>query len=184
MFFNLFMLFMSFMVRLTLSEDRIVDEKLKGKRILIVDDEPDIIEVLRELLDGCVIDSATDFQGGRALLEKNLYDIAVLDIMGVKGYDLLKISKEKDIPTLMLTAHALDPDNFAKSIKKGALAYIPKDKLTDIEIFLKDVLEAHEKGTKKMGKWFGRLESFFEDTFGAYWQEKIKEGPEFWKKYI
>jgi CheY-like chemotaxis protein len=161
-----------------------VDEKLKGKRILIVDDEPDIIEVLRELLDGCAIDSATDFQGGRALLEKNLYDVAILDIMGVKGYDLLEIATEKGIPTLMLTAHALDPENFQRSITRGAHAFIPKDKLSDIEVFLKDVLEAHEKGTKKMGKWYERLENFFEEQFGAYWQKKINQDPEFWKKYI
>lgn len=161
-----------------------MDEKLKGKRILIVDDEPDIIEVLRELLDGCAIDSATDFQGGRALLEKNSYDIAVLDIMGVKGYDLLEITKEKGIPTLMLTAHALDPENFQRSITRGAHAFIPKDKLSDIEVFLKDVLEAHEKGSKKMGKWYERLENFFEEQFGAYWQKKINQDPEFWKKYI
>lgn len=161
-----------------------LDEILKGKRILIVDDEPDIIEVLRELLDGCIIDSATDFKEARALLEKNLYDVAVLDIMGVNGYELLEIAGEKGIPTLMLTAHALNPENFERSIKKGAHAYIPKDKLSDIEIFLKDVLEAHEKGSKKMGRWFGRLENFFEEQFGTYWQEKIKEGPEFWKKYI
>ena len=31
----------------------------------------------------------------------------------------------------MLTAHALDPDNFVKSIKKGARAYIPKDKISE-----------------------------------------------------
>ena len=161
-----------------------VDQKLKGKKILIVDDEPDILEILRELLDDCTIDSATDFEEAVALLDRNPYDAAILDIMGVRGYDLLKITKEKDIPTLMLTAHALDPESFARSIKKGALAYIPKDKLSDIDVFLKDVLEAHETGSTKIGKWFGRLESFFEEQFGAYWQEKIKEDPEFWKKYI
>ncbi|NIR14268.1 MAG: hypothetical protein GWN86_10085 [Desulfobacterales bacterium] len=84
----------------------------------------------------------------------------------------------------MLTAHALDPENFVKSIKKGALAYIPKDKISEIETFLEDILEAHEKGIKKIGKWFARLEPFFVEKFGAYWEKKIKEDPEFWKKYI
>ena len=159
-------------------------ENLKGKRILIVDDEPDILDILKELLDDCVIETATDFEEAAALLEANSYDVAILDIMGVRGYDLLNITRGKNIPALMLTAHALDPENFAKSLRKGALAYIPKDKLSDIDIFLKDVLEAHENGSKKAGKWFDRLEGFFEEKFGAYWQEKIKEGPDFWKKYI
>ena len=71
-----------------------------------------------------------------------------------------------------------------KSIKKGALAYVPKDKMLEMEIFLKDILEAHEKGIKKFGKWFARLDPFFEERFGSYWKEKVKEDPEFWKKYI
>ena len=35
-------------------------ETLKGERILIVDDEPDVLETLGELLDMCVIDFAPD----------------------------------------------------------------------------------------------------------------------------
>ncbi len=159
-------------------------DKLSGKRILIVDDEPDVIESLEELLDMCVIDKALDFERAKELLEKNTYDAAILDIMGVFGYDLLEITTKKDIPTLMLTAHALDPENFVKSIKKGALAYIPKDKISEIGTFLEDILEAHEKGMKKLGKWFARLEPFFVKKFGAYWEQKIKEDPDFWKKYI
>jgi DNA-binding response OmpR family regulator len=159
-------------------------DTLTGKRILIVDDEPDILETLEEILDMCVIDKAADFETGKELLGENTYDAAILDIMGVYGYDLLEITTKKDIPTLMLTAHALNPENFVKSIKKGALAYIPKDKISEIETFLEDILEAHEKGIKKIGKWFARLEPFFVEKFGAYWEKKIKEDPEFWKKYI
>jgi hypothetical protein len=84
----------------------------------------------------------------------------------------------------MLTAHALSPDNLVKSIKQGALAYVPKDKIAEIETFLSDILEANEKGIRKIGKWFQRLEPFFEEKFGAYWKERMKEDPEFWKKYI
>jgi DNA-binding NtrC family response regulator len=159
-------------------------DTLTGKRILIVDDEPDILETLEEILDMCVIDKAADFETGKELLGENSYDAAILDIMGVYGYDLLEITTKKDIPTLMLTAHALNLENFVKSIKKGALAYIPKDKISEIETFLEDILEAHEKGIKKIGKWFARLEPFFVEKFGAYWEKKIKEDPEFWKKYI
>ena len=39
------------------------DQKiLEGKRILIVDDEPDVLETLLELLDMCNIDTAPDFE--------------------------------------------------------------------------------------------------------------------------
>jgi DNA-binding response OmpR family regulator len=159
---------------------------LDGKRILIVDDEPDIIETLKELLEMCVIDTAPDFDAAKALLDRWPYDAAILDIMGVRGYDLLKITVKRDIPTLMLTAHALSPQDFVRSIRKGAQAYVPKEKISEIKDFLADILEAKEKDQKRLGKWFERLEPFFERRFGAYWKEKIREteDPDFWKKYI
>jgi DNA-binding NtrC family response regulator len=157
---------------------------LKGKKVLVVDDEPDILAVLEEILDMCDMDQATTFEGARDLIEKNRYDAAILDIMGVYGYDLLELTTKKDIPTLMLTAHALTPEHFVRSISKGAMAYVPKDKISEVDTYLSDILEAHEKGLKKFGRWFARLEPFFEEKFGYYWKEKVKEGPEFWKKYI
>jgi CheY-like chemotaxis protein len=157
------------------------EEKLRRKKILVVDDEPDILETLREELEECVVDTAPAFEEARQLLGKNTYDAAILDIMGVQGYDLLAITTKKDIPTLMLTAHALSPDNLIRSIKKGALAYVPKEKIHDIKTFLLDILEAYERGERGLGKWFARLEAFFNKKFGEYWKEK--SDPDFWNKY-
>jgi DNA-binding response OmpR family regulator len=159
-------------------------DHLKGKRILIVDDEPDILASLEEILDMCVLHKAADFDTAQDLLARNRYDAAILDIMGVKGYDLLETTTRQGIPTLMLTAHALSPENFVKSIEGGALAYVPKEKISEIAAFLEDILEAHEKGVRKITKWFSKLEPFFEEKFGPYWKERVKEDPEFWKKYI
>ena len=80
---------------------------LNGKKILIVDDEPDILETLTDLLDMCVTETAEDFETATSLLKQNTYDMTVLDIMGVNGYELLETAKQKEIPSVMLTAHAL-----------------------------------------------------------------------------
>ena len=56
---------------------------IKGKKVLIVDDEKDVLDLLVELLTICKIDTASTFEEAKDLLEKNYYDIAVLDIMGV-----------------------------------------------------------------------------------------------------
>lgn len=157
------------------------DDILKGKRILVVDDEPDVLESLMEILNRCSLDTAPDFETAVNLLERQKYDLAILDIMGVNGYDLLALTTEKGVPTLMLTAHALSPDNLVTSLKKGASAYVPKDKISDIEIFLEDILEDQGAGLKRIGRWFSRLEPFFEKKFGKYWKEK--SDPEFWEKY-
>jgi DNA-binding NtrC family response regulator len=153
-----------------------MDDKkiLEGKKLLIVDDEPDVTETLKDLLDMCAIDTAADFQTAEKLLNQNKYDVAVLDIMGVKGYDLLEIANKKGVPALMLTAHALSPEDFGKSISGGAKAYIPKEKMTEIAVFVADVLKA-QQGDEKPYKWFTRLKSFFEWKFGKEWLQTYRE---------
>ena len=147
---------------------------LEGKKLLIVDDEPDVVETIKELLVMCHIDTASNFETGEKLLNQNNYDIAVLDIMGVNGYELLEIANKKGVPALMLTAHALSPDNFAKSISGGAKAYIPKEKMKDIAMYLSDLLKAQE-GNEKSHRWFNRLKSFFDMQFGKGWLKTYRE---------
>ncbi|HIC85287.1 MAG TPA: response regulator transcription factor, partial [Desulfobacterales bacterium] len=58
---------------------------LRGKRVLIVDDEADILDFLTEILEVCKVDRASTFEEAKEMLENNYYDAAVLDIMGVRG---------------------------------------------------------------------------------------------------
>ena len=117
-------------------------ETLKGKKFLIVDDEPDVLETLCELLDMCAVDYARNFQTAERQLRENSYGAAVFDIMGVRGYDLLQLARDRELPALMLTAHALSPDHLVKSLKAGAFAYIPKGEMVDIPFWSHDSLIA------------------------------------------
>jgi len=119
---------------------------LDGKKILIVDDEPDVLESLEELLSMCDVKKASSFDTAKELLESQYFDMAVLDIMGVGGYKLLEIAKERKVIAVMLTAHALSVDDTVKSYKDGAASYVPKDEMANITDFLEDILEAREKG--------------------------------------
>ncbi|MBU1696004.1 MAG: XylR N-terminal domain-containing protein, partial [Proteobacteria bacterium] len=49
-------------------------EFLNGKKILAVDDEPDILESIIEILDMCIVDTALDFETANDLLQKETYD--------------------------------------------------------------------------------------------------------------
>ena len=154
------------------------DKMLKGKLVPIVDDEKDILNLLTELLSMCRVDTASSFEKAKELLESNEYDIAVLDIMGVKGYELLKIANEHNIPALMLTAHALSKEDLKKSAEQGASYYVPKDEINTIDVFVADVLEAKEKQKNPWVRWFERLGGFFDKKFsGPNWREQEKE---FW----
>jgi len=145
---------------------------LEGKRILIVDDEPDVLDVLEELLSTCHIKSASSFEEAKGLLETYYFDIAILDIMGVEGYELLKIANEKDIIGVMLTAHAMTPEHVERSYQEGAGSFVPKEEIGRIEVFLNDILEAKEKGKSLWWRWFDRFADYFEKKFGPDWYEK------------
>ncbi|MBC8420839.1 MAG: response regulator [Pseudomonadota bacterium] len=153
---------------------------LKGKKILAVDDEEDILDTLVEILDECNVETATSFESAKELLKTGSYDAVILDIMGVQGFDLLEIATRRKIPALMLTAHGLNPDNLVGSIRIGAKSYIPKDKINEIGLFLKEVFLAKEKGIEKSGAWFARLSSFFDNRFGHGWKNKDKK---FWSEF-
>ncbi len=159
-------------------------EYVRGKRVLIVDDEEDVLDVLTEMLIECRVDRATQFIEARELIESKYYDIVVLDIMGVKGHDLLEITAKRGFPAVMLTAHAVTEKDLKKSAREGASYFIPKDELANVPVFLADVLEANEKGKNPWSKWFDRLSGFFDKRFGgtdwrekeeAFWEEEIKK---------
>lgn len=154
---------------------------LRGKRVLAVDDEPDVLEALEELLSMCEVEKASTFEEAKDLLESRDFDIAILDIMGVDGYGLLHIANRRGITAVMLTAHAFTPDNLVKSIKEGAASYLPKEELANITTLLNDVLKAKKKGLNTWGPWQKRLPtSYFEKRWGAAWQDADKE---FWERF-
>ena len=153
-------------------------EILENKKILVVDDEPDVLESVGDLLDMCQIDTAPDFETAEKLLNEKTYDMAILDIMGVRGHDLLAIANQTKTPALMFTAHALNPDAFVKSMEGGAKAYIPKEKISEIGTYVADLLRAHEAGIEKPSGWFVGLKTFFEKQFGTGWMDQYKEARE------
>ena len=88
--------------------------------------------------------------------------------MGVDGYGLLEIATRKNIPAVMLTAHAWSQDNLVRSIKEGAVSYLPKEELANIMDYLNDVLIAKKEGRDPWKSWHDRLPvSYFERRWGA-----------------
>lgn len=128
---------------------------LNGKRILMVDDEPDVLKVLEEEIQAacpnCTIDKATTYESAAQLLSSNEYDVVILDIMGVRGFDLLDIAVKRDFLVAMLTAHALTPEALKKSYDMRARAFLPKEKMGEIVPFLEDILQYDfENGWKRL----------------------------------
>ncbi len=153
------------------------DSTLKDKVILVVDDEPDILETVEEELDMCLIHKAGDYDSALQRLLSYTYDIVILDIMGVNGFELLKTAVSRGFPTVMLTAHAITPEALKKSIKLGALSFLPKEKMPELQSFLEDVVLGGGKPVWR--KLFDKLGSYFDKRFGPDWKEKDRFFKEF-----
>jgi len=145
---------------------------LQGKSILVVDDEPDVLDTIAEDLDMCLVDKASTYDAATQYLASYTYDIVILDIMGVNGFDLLENAVGRGFPTVMITAHALTPEALKKSMKLGAVSFLPKEKLVELRSFLEDVVLGGGKPVWQ--KFFERLGSFFDKHFGPDWIEKDK----------
>jgi len=145
---------------------------LAGKRILIVDDEPDVLETLADLLTECQITKASDFEQAKDLLNSQYFDMAILDIMGVDGYELLRICNQHRVAGVMLTAYAITPEDVKKSYENGAASFVPKEKMSEITTFLTDIYETRQKGKPLWSRWTNRLAHYFEKKFGPDWQKE------------
>ena len=152
-------------------------ELLKEKVVLVVDDEVDVTDTVEEVLDMCLIRKANDYDTARQLLMSYTFDIVILDIMGVNGFELLKLSVKRGFPTVMLTAYALTPEALEKSIKLGAVSFLSKEKMSDLDKFIADVVL--KEGQPVWGKLFEKLGSFFNKRFGPDWKEQNKFFEEF-----
>jgi CheY-like chemotaxis protein len=155
---------------------------LNGKTILAVDDEVDVLSLLEEeVLEAapkCRLEKATTYDEAVKKLESQNYDVVILDIMGVRGFDLLEVAVRKNLRVAMLTAHALTPEALKRSFEMKARAYLPKEKLGEVVPFLEDVLKyEYLPGWKRLMK---KLEGYFKAKWGDYWQ-KAEEN--FWKDF-
>lgn len=148
---------------------------LQGKSVLLVDDEPDILESLEELLPMCRTTCADNYADACRWIDTTDFDLAVLDIMGVSGYELLERCVEKKLPAVMLTARAVTANDVARSFHQGAAYFIPKEEMIRIATFLEDILEARAQGKNTWTRWVERLSAFGEKTFGKNFDKTDKD---------
>ena len=116
---------------------------MANKRVLIIDDEPDIVELIECILKlenvECI--KAYDGEKGLFMAKQAKPDVILLDIMLPKmnGYEIARALRAdescKDIPIVMLTARTQQSD-IALGKEVGADEYVPKpfamDELVDV----------------------------------------------------
>jgi len=100
------------------------------RKILIIDDEPKIVEICRDYLRaaGYEVVSAGDGEGGLALAYRERPDLVVLDLMlpEMDGLDVCRaLRRESNLPIIMLTARVEETDRLI-GLELGADDYMTK----------------------------------------------------------
>ena len=147
---------------------------ITGKRILAVDDEPDVLEVIEEILYEATLDKARNYDSAVKMLAATAYDLAILDVMGVDGLKLLDICVEKGIPAVILTAHAMNVQTFRAVVEKGAISFLPKETMADLDHFINKLIAAIESEKEPWKILFDEMAVYFDKKFGPAWKDENK----------
>lgn len=117
--------------------------------ILLIEDEVDILNNLKDILEqnNYQVLRAKSIKESKEYLEKNL-DLIILDVTlpDGDGFEFYKMNiKEREIPTIFLTAKDLE-DDIVKGLSLGAEDYITKPFLTkELLIRIKKIIDRHNK---------------------------------------
>lgn len=140
-----------------------------GKKVLVVDDEPDVCEMIVDVLENYSVDVAHSYESANEKLSAGGYDVVILDIMGVRGQELLAAHGNR-FPTIMLTAHSLNAEALKTSVQGNARLFLPKQELSQLEDYVERVLASPKKSMwgwllakLDFRKWFGP--DFSKDDF-------------------
>ena len=133
-------------------------------KILIVDDEPDIVELVAYNLrrEGFDVSPAFDGEEALARIRKEKFDFVILDLMlpGIKGMEICRIMRNdprtKNIPIIMLTAKGEEVDKIL-GLEMGADDYMtkpfsPRELLARIKTVMRRSSEKTDETVVRVGK--------------------------------
>lgn len=144
---------------------------LKDKKILAVDDEPEVLDIITEEFETHEVVTAKSFEEAKTILSNGRFDLVLLDIMGVRGFELLEKCREKGFPAAMLTGHAMNVESVNRALQLGAVSFLPKEELANIREHVIEILDGLEQGRSHWKRLFDRLGPFFRDRLGLTWED-------------
>jgi len=128
------------------------DERMKGLRILVVDDDLGLCRSMSEMLEreGCIVETAGDGNEALAKLEAARFDLVLSDVVmpGMDGYDLYRAVHQRftDLPVLMMTAFHYDKDHIIKRSRIEGLRGVVFKKPVQRERLVEAIAEAVGRG--------------------------------------
>jgi two-component system alkaline phosphatase synthesis response regulator PhoP len=101
-----------------------------AKKVLIVEDEPELVQVLRDYFEqaGFVVEAAYDGPSGLSFFQHHQPDLVLLDLHlpGMDGLDVARaIRRDSDVPLIMITARVAEAERIV-GLELGADDYVTK----------------------------------------------------------
>lgn len=119
------------------------------KTILLIDDEPEILQVLKETLSDYHVITKTDAESALSVIRGGArVDLVLTDnyLPGMKGSELIAVLKKDapKVPVIMLTAHS-SVESYLQNISGGAFEYINKPvKASELRRIVKAAFDAKD----------------------------------------
>lgn len=130
---------------------------LRGKSILMVDEEPALLEFLeteiRHAFPSLRIQTAATYGEATTLLGSWTYDLVLFDITGTQGFDILTqaVNRPYPIPALMLNAEALPPASLERALALGGHRCLSRENVRQIVPFVDGMMKGnHEALWRRM----------------------------------
>lgn len=125
-----------------------IEETSRQTKILIIDDEKAVADILKDFLSdnqGTLIDTCYDGLTGIECIQKNFYDLIIVDLVMPKvgGLNILRYAKKTNpqVLVIIITGHA-SLETALVAIKEGAYDYIRKPcKLEEIRIVVDNAID-------------------------------------------
>ncbi|MGO9117837.1 MAG: response regulator [Desulfomonilaceae bacterium] len=156
---------------------------LEGKRILVVDHEREVLNIVAEALVASEVVIVGNAEEARPLIAKEFFNPAILDTVSASGCDLLQDCQANKLPAAMLTSREVEVRRVNEAMKWGAMSFFPKDELDRLPETIAELLERLEKGKTHWTKPFRRLGAAFRKTWLVVMEEIDQHPRKFPSKY-
>lgn len=163
-------------------ENEVDSQILEGKRILVVDNEREVLNMLAEALAASQVVTVGNVDDARPLISKESFDLVILDTISANGCDLLQDCRANKLPAAMLTSREVEVTRVNEAMKRGAQSFFPKDEIHRLPETVVDLLERLEERKTHWAKLFRR----FGTTFRELWRvvrEEDNQRPKFPRAY-
>jgi DNA-binding NtrC family response regulator len=165
-----------------MKEDEMDGQILEGRRIFILDNEREVVDMVVEAFASSQVVTAGSLDEARPLIAKGSFDLAILDTVAADGCALLKDCHANKLPAAMLTAREVEVKRLNMAMKLGAMSFFPKSDLHHLPETVAELLEGLDKGKTHGTKLFLRFGAAVREVLRVAWEE-FDQHPKFPRNY-